>query len=383
MVYSFLGAAFCGFALFGLWYLKTWQKPWREVAVWPGDPLGDDESVLLKFIDGEELPLINCGDGSYRSHLKNERLESPFVVCRIPGSIPEVGFHGQALPPRSAARLHEPLWIFPAAWSDRPPHDSRLTRVGRHEDFPIENSRRVESGRMIRVHLPKTYDRDDNTHFPIVYFLDGQNVFDASTAFGGVEWCLDEIIHQLEQEGEKSPILVGIDNGGMRREREYTFCPIDGGPIQEQGGGGAEEHLDFLLKEVDPLIRKKYRVAPGPGSLVGSSLGGLFALWAAFAHPEAFHAVAAVSPSIWWARGKVLEQDLATGKRPHVWICMGTEEGEGAEKAFDFAIKRLHELGWQEGEDLNGLLVQGGHHHESAWADRSPTILRFIERSRQ
>ena len=377
MSYSVFGALAFGAAIIGLWYLNKWRSPWREIAVWPGDPLEKGEGICVKFGHGEVIELIEKADGSFRSHLHNGQLEEPFMVYRTPDFVPEVGFHGQDLPPRSAARIHEPLWIFPAAWSDRAPHDSRLTRVGRHEDFPVNGSKRVEAGRMIRVHLPRTYDEHPDRHYPVVYFLDGQNVFDASTAFGGVEWCLDEIIHRLEEEGEESPILVGIDNGGMRREREYTFCSIDG---EEEGG--AEEHLRFILEEIDPFIRKKYRLAHGPGSLVGSSLGGLFALWVAIAHPEAFHAVAAVSPSIWWARGKVLELPLLQGKRPHVWLCMGSNEGEGALEAFDYACRRLHELGWQDGQDLRGLFVKGGHHHESAWADRSPTILRFLQQAR-
>ena len=376
--YSLLGALACSVAIIGVWYLHKWRRPWREIAVWPGDPLETGEGVCVRFSDGRELELAKKDDGSYRSHLDRGCLEEPFVVLRTPDLVPEVGFHGQDLPPRSAALIDEPLWIFPAAWSDRKPHDCRLTRVGRHEDFPVTKSKRVEKGRMVRVHLPKTYDEQKDRHYPIVYFLDGQNVFDASTAFGGVEWCLDEIIHQLEEEGEEPPILVGIDNGGMRREREYTFCSIDG---KEEGG--AEEHLRFILEEVDPFIRQKYRVVDGAASLVGSSLGGLFALWAAIAHPEAFHSLAAVSPSIWWAKGKVLQLPLQEGTRPHVWLCMGSNEGQGAEEAFDYACQRLHELGWRDGDDLRGLLVKNGHHHESAWADRSPTILRFLQRARK
>jgi len=372
-------------------YLRRWQRPWREVVVWPGDPLHDGEGITLVFRNDVRLPLAKRSDGGFRGYLHNVLLEQPFIVCRTPDDVRETGFHGQDVPPRSAAAIDEPLWVFPAAWRDRPPHDARLTRVGSHEDFPIGPSKRVEKTRMIRVHLPAAYAERPDAHFPVVYLLDGQNVFDASTAFGGVEWCIDEIAHRPETEGELAPILVGIDNGGMRREGEYTFCPIDGTPpapaastpatarAHPSRGGGAEEHLAFILEEVDPCIRRRYRVTPGPGCLVGSSLGGLFALWAAIAHPTAFHAVAAVSPSIWWGRGAILTLPLADGTpRARVWLCMGSNEGQGAEKAFELAIARLHALGWREGDDLMGLLVKGGHHHESAWADRSPTILRFL-----
>lgn len=400
----------------------------REVVVFPTSDMRDGEGVVLRFDSGVELRLAHGYGGAYRGALPAERLEDTFQVLRTPGHVPEVGFHGQHIPRRSAARIDEPFWVYPVAWQDRLPRGTFPTRSGLHEDLVIRRSSRVPGPRVVRVHLPDSYLREPERKFPVVYVLDGQNAFDASTSYGGVEWCLDDIALQLEAEGGPACILVGIDNGCERRMHEYSFCPPppppapprtsrsgkrpledladpdarrgadeveddegilsrkavalqppepEPAPVSEDGGGAAE-HLDFILAEVAPRIRAKYRVQAGPGSLVGSSMGGLFALWAAVARPGAFRSVASVSPSVWWAQQAVLRVPLGAGPRPRVWIDMGSRESKTMVLQFREACQRLTELGWREGRDLRSLLVKGGTHHESAWADRSSSILRYL-----
>jgi len=391
----------------------------REVVVYPYRPLKKGEGIVLRFESGESLHLVAGHARAYRGLLPRARLEDPFTVCRTPGGIREVGFHGQSLPRRTAALVDEPMWVFPVAWQDRLPRGEYPTRSGLHQDMIIDPSDRNPDERVIRIHLPEAYLRDPQRRFPVVYALDGQNCFDASTSYGGVEWSLDDIALQLEAEGEPPCILVGVDNGTVRRMYEYSFCPPPRPPpppkpkaeVEAKGdakaekagkasedeaaeeaeaeveppapegppeGGGAKEHLDFILYEVAPLIRERFRVAPGPGSLVGSSMGGLFGLWAAIAHPGAFRSVAVISPSVWWAHEAVLRVPLGDGPRPRVWIDMGTREGRTSVQQFHAACKRLRQLGWRDDEDLFPLLVEGGTHHESAWADRGSSILRYL-----
>ena len=55
---------------------------------------------------------------------------------------------------------------------------------------------------------------------------DGQNLFDAATAFAGHEWGLDEIAEEMIRTGEIEPlIIVGIYNAGEARMAEYTHLP--------------------------------------------------------------------------------------------------------------------------------------------------------------
>lgn len=78
--------------------------------------------------------------------------------------------------------------------------------------------------------------------------------------------------------------------------------------------GRAAQFLDFLTEEVRPFIEREYEVAQEGSVLFGSSLGGLFALYAMMERPDAFDAYISVSPAIWWGDGLLLnrEEELAS-----------------------------------------------------------------------
>jgi predicted alpha/beta superfamily hydrolase len=77
--------------------------------------------------------------------------------------------------------------------------------------------------------------------------------------------------------------------------------------------GRAAPFLDFLIEEVIPFIEEEYEVADGGSVLFGSSLGGLFTLYAMMERPDAFDAFISVSPALWWGDGFLLsrEEELA------------------------------------------------------------------------
>ena len=62
-------------------------------------------------------------------------------------------------------------------------------------------------------------------------------------------------------------------------------------------GGQAEQTLAFLLERLLPCVRDRFH--PLRLHVGGYSLSGLFALWAA-CRTDAFHGVAACSPSVWF-----------------------------------------------------------------------------------
>jgi hypothetical protein len=95
--------------------------------------------------------------------------------------------------------------------------------------------------------------------------------------------------------------------------------------------GRAKQFLDFLTEEVKPFVAERYEVEENGSVLFGSSLGGLFALYAMLERPEAFDAYIAVSPALWWGNGHLMEreaeldpprQELATT----LFLAVGGEE---------------------------------------------------------
>src|ERR1700690_789588 len=76
-------------------------------------------------------------------------------------------------------------------------------------------SRIFRNTRFLRVWLPPGYDDAENydRRYPVLYLNDGQNLFETSTAFAGVEWQVDETADRLIREAAVPPmIIVGMDN---------------------------------------------------------------------------------------------------------------------------------------------------------------------------
>src|ERR1700740_940912 len=125
-------------------------------------------------------------------------------------------------------------------------------------------SRFFRNTRFLRVWLPPGYDDNENSvrRYPVLYLNDGQNLFEPSTSFTGVEWQVDETADRLIREGQIPPmIIVGIDNAQKDRFREYmphrSLSPM---MLRVQG----HRYPNFLLKEVMPFVARTYRVALGP-----------------------------------------------------------------------------------------------------------------------
>jgi len=159
-------------------------------------------------------------------------------------------------------------------------------------------------------------------------------VTDANLFFGtAVE--MTRIMNQLF--GELPPLLVvGIayptDDPRVSAElRNRDFTPSEERGFEEMAGamgpdrepllpegermGGADAFLDFLEKEVRPLVEERHDVAPGRSILFGSSLGGLFAVYTLLTRPGAFDHYIAVSPALWWDDEVLFELEAELAER--------------------------------------------------------------------
>ncbi len=269
-----------------------------------------------------------------------------------------------------------------ANWADLPAGSSIVGDVTTHTVPGFLNGRRVW------VYLPPGYHADTARRYPVLYMLDGQNVFDRFTSFAG-EWDVDETCEALIAAGLMAPIIVvAVDNGGASRVNEYTPW-VDAG---YQTGGGADAHLQAFIDVLMPWVNAGWRTRTGPQNtgLAGSSLGGLLPLYAAYARPDVFGLIGALSPSIWWSGSALL--DYASGQpRPasKVYMDMGTIEAghtvDGNANGVDDYIDDLRAMrdlmvgqGYTLDADLLVLEAEGGVHNEWHWAQRFPMALQFL-----
>lgn len=258
--------------------------------------------------------------------------------------------------------------------------DHTLTgNIQRHSDFA---SRLLGNSRDVLVYLPPGYRRARTRRFPVLYLHDGQNVFDAATAFGGSEWRADETAQRLVQERLIEPvIIVAVANTGEHRIHEYapTRGRLEEGK-RKRSKGLLRQYGRFLIDELKPFIDGQYRTLPAPQytGLGGSSLGGLATMALGLWHPDVFRRLAVMSPSIWWDNEAVLKmvENLDEGARLKIWLDTGTHE-PGWERA---RVLRdgLIEKGWRLHDDLHFFEAEGADHSEGAWAQRFDAVLRFL-----
>ncbi|MBL0046792.1 MAG: hypothetical protein IPP32_01655 [Bacteroidetes bacterium] len=160
------------------------------------------------------------------------------------------------------------------------------------DNFPMNKQNKT---RRVWVYLPSDYAASPNKRYPVLYMQDGQNIFSASTAANG-EWEVDETLSELEKKGDFGVIVVAIDNGGSERIEEYSPWKN-----AEYGGGKGNEYLDFISYTLKPSIDLLYRTKPDRlhTGIMGSSLGALVALYAAFKYEAIFSKFGVFSPSLW------------------------------------------------------------------------------------
>jgi predicted alpha/beta superfamily hydrolase len=241
--------------------------------------------------------------------------------------------------------------------------------------------------RDLLVYLPPSYPTANRT-FPTLYMHDGQNLFDDATSFAG-EWRVDDALEELAGEGIEA-IVVGVPNTGADRLHEYS-------PFHDVrfGGGRAADYLEFIVDTVKPLVDEAFRTTGDREATgtIGSSMGGLISLYAFFERPDVFGAVGAVSPSVGFARGALmdyLERARFVGGR--IYMDVGTLEGRPRardplhlrDKPGEYVamVRRARDLlvrkGYREGPDLMYVEEEGAGHNEAAWAERLPQLLRFL-----
>ena len=189
--------------------------------------------------------------------------------------------------------------------------------------FALPQLRRT---RRVWVYLPPGY-AEGASRYPVLYVQDGQNVFDQYTSFAG-EWGVDETLDALAASGQDlgGCLVVAVDNGARHRLDEYS-------PWRNRrtgrGGEGAQ-YADFMVDTLKPFIDHHYRTRPGREAtgILGSSMGGLLATYAALRYPAVFGRVGVFSPAYWFAGPALLAYVAQQAPRPDTrwyFVC-GTQE---------------------------------------------------------
>ena len=173
---------------------------------------------------------------------------------------------------------------------------------------------RAANGRdyRIAVGLPDGYAAHPEQRYPVLYVTDGYWDYKLlKSIIGGLVY--DRFIPEV--------ILVGIGYPGdapdYGRLRRWDLTPVhdsadDDANLGESGHAG--EFLDLIERQIIPYVEGHYRADPSYRVLGGSSLGGLFALYAMLTKPALFAAYIAPSPATPYARGWLFGYEDAFAK---------------------------------------------------------------------
>ena len=221
-----------------------------------------------------------------------------------------------------------------------------------------------DRNRRIWIYFPPGYETSGMS-YPVLYMHDGQNLFDAATAYAG-EWNVDETLNTFAAQGIKVPIVVGIDNGGGDRIGEYTpwINP-------DYGGGDGEKYIRFIVETLKPYIDQNYRTLPDRENtgLMGSSLGGLISHYGGLAYQNVFSKAGLFSPSYWFS-DSIWAFTHQTGKQENMrfYQLCGTNESVGEVADVLRMNDSLVSLGFPQ-DIIYNKTVPNGEHNEKLWRE--------------
>ncbi|MDE6947886.1 MAG: hypothetical protein K2P14_11935 [Anaeroplasmataceae bacterium] len=104
--------------------------------------------------------------------------------------------------------------------------------------FPLNRSIRIS------IHLPKDYN-NTSRYYPVIYCLDGQNLYKDEESYRDKAFHLEEMIEKLSEAG-KDAIFIGIAAASHpeRREKEYQETIL----------------ADFITSSIHPYLSSRYRM---------------------------------------------------------------------------------------------------------------------------
>jgi hypothetical protein len=195
----------------------------------------------------------------------------------------------------------------------------------------------------IYIQLPSNYFADSTTIYPVLYITDANRSFPMAANISSVLTFPKGNLPEIIVVGIGYPIRDMADWAAWRT-RDLTptndtatdnywnrLLTRMSGRRFDVKSGGASKFLAFIIHELVPFMESNYRVSRSDRGIAGYSYGGLFALYALFAHPETFCRFFAGSPSVEYDNGIIFKHAndfAATGRglKAKIFLSVGSLE---------------------------------------------------------
>lgn len=269
--------------------------------------------------------------------------------------------------------------------------------IKRYEQFQSKfvNPRNVD------VWLPDGYS--PKKKYAVVYFHDGQMLFDASTTWNKQEWGVDETFGRLMKEGQiRDCIVVAVWNITNLRRAEYfpqktlNYLGKEEQEIALKDKFYADNYLKFLVEELKPFIDRTYSTRRDAKStfLAGSSMGGLISLYGVCEYPKVFGGAACLSiHSPLLTSDRVMKQpDNEYGTAFRAYVKEHLPQHPKRKIYFDYGTETLDALYQTTQPKLDATMKEAGYdaknwitkryegdaHDEVSWAKRLHIPVLFL-----
>ena len=229
------------------------------------------------------------------------------------------------------------------------------------------------------IYLPKSYFKEPNRRYPVLYMFDGHNVFFDEDATYGKSWGMEKFMyrHHIQM------IICAVecnhhpDNGRLKEYSPFTFRHSQVGLIEGMG----KMTMDWYVNELKPAVDAHFRTLADREHtfIAGSSMGGLMSLYALMDYNHVFSRAAALSPSLWTDPRKVKSMINKAVLNPNTILYMdyGSEEF-----SYHRTMRRIYgdvtsQL-IQKGVCVESRIVPGGQHTEASWEKQLAFFMRTL-----
>jgi predicted alpha/beta superfamily hydrolase len=256
----------------------------------------------------------------------------------------------------------------------------------------------------VRVWLPAGYAGGKRA-YRTLYMLDGQFAFEGDS--DGVNFAVDRRVAALTAAAVIEPaLIVAIDNLEEYRFLQYmpqTIYDRSDGSLREaidreisRTGGRplvSAEFLHWLTSWLKPVVDARYRTLPGAldTAIFGASMAAVMAGAIFVERQQAFGRAACMSPN--WAiyDARFIDHpqllsiwpdyfaQLGAPRGRRLWLDHGTRMMDAGMAPHQAAIaRRLTELGWLKGRNLEARVYEGAGHAYADTAAQMDEVLAWL-----
>ncbi len=234
------------------------------------------------------------------------------------------------------------------------------------------------------IQLPKDY-ASSKKQYPMIILHDTNLLFP----------IVSGVVNQMGGYDMEDTILVGISyskevHPQISRTRDFTptFAPDEksGHSLEAQKySGKALDYIQFIDKQVIPLIAEQYRINENKKIFVGHSFGGLLGAYILLVKPDLFDSYIISSPSLWYDKAVIfdLEDSYFESHKTMdaaVYMSIGKKENSnGNNKMVDDLLLYVKQLRSRKYAGLNlEVTVIPDASHASAFPTFFPQVIQKI-----